>query len=76
MYYPPSIDSIKGTVIDDVGYSLNEVDKTATVILCPIRNIDVPKSIKYESQEYIVTSIVGGAFTDICGYFFFTRYVL
>lgn len=67
MYCPPLLDSIKGAQIGKIDYSLNDEDKTATVIGCApaTGHINIPELIKFESQEYIVTSIIGGAFTDL-----------
>lgn len=49
---------------DDIIYSLNEKQKTSSVIGCKSAKDEViiPSKIQYESNEYIVTSISKYAF--------------
>lgn len=56
--------SIKRADYDDIIYSINEENKTASVIGCYTNysKITIPKSIQYKSSEYIVTSILRKAF--------------
>lgn len=57
---------IKRVDYDDIIYSINEEDKTASVIGCYTNNTEIiiPRLIKQESDEYIVTSISKGAFKN------------
>lgn len=50
---------------DKLFFALNEVEKAASVIGHePIREVFVPRSINYKDEEYIVKSILKGAFED------------
>ncbi|KAK8870878.1 hypothetical protein M9Y10_008776 [Tritrichomonas musculus] len=56
--------SDKEVILEYIKYSINEEEKTANVIRCQdnISEIIIPRSIKYESNEYVVTTISNGAF--------------
>ena len=47
-------------------FSLNEEDKTASIIGCkyPEKEICIPRSINHESQEFVIKSIKEGAFRN------------
>lgn len=49
---------------DNIAYSINNQESTASVRYCNIKCIDfiIPRSIIYNSKEYIVTSILEKAF--------------
>lgn len=49
---------------NNIIFSLNEEEKTADIVGINEKIIDliIPKSIKYESKEYFITSILNGAF--------------
>ena len=52
--------------LGNIKYSINDKEKIACVIGCnkSINDIYIPRSIKYESKEFIVTSIFSFAFQD------------
>ena len=58
---------IKITEQDSFVYSLNEQEKTASVISNKSQDTDIiiPRSINYNGQEYIITSISEDAFRDL-----------
>lgn len=57
-------------MIDNQGliYSINNEDKTSKVIGCQSNGeLFIPRSINYNSQEYIIISISDNAFYDLTG---------
>ena len=61
-----SQESFKQISIDGIRYSLNDKDNTAIITENRLltRDIFIPRSVKYESTEYIITSIQQSAFAN------------
>ena len=58
--------NMKKIEIDDFIYSINDEEKVAFIVKCDTlrRQIIIPCTIKYKSNEYVVKSILENAFID------------
>ena len=58
--------TLKTVTYDDIIYSLNEEEKTASIVKCNTKCKDIiiiPTFINHESEEYIITNILKYAFS-------------
>ena len=62
---------VNASIIDGINYSINNKNKTASVVEsiygCYSGHISIPESIEYNGEKYDVTSIGGYAFSSCSG---------
>ena len=62
---------VNASIIDGINYSINDENKTASVVKSSYGrysgHISIPESIEYNGEQYDVTSIGGSAFSGCSG---------